>query len=103
MMLTAKDKKQDLLTAMAAGADDYLAKPVDPSELKARISVAKRILDLISRCDSPGYPRFSDQALEPSEILASLRWGSFPEVNARISQWPLSWPTWITSRRSMIR
>jgi DNA-binding response OmpR family regulator len=36
-MLTAKDKKQDLLTAMAAGADDYLAKPVDPSELRARV------------------------------------------------------------------
>jgi CheY-like chemotaxis protein len=30
VMLTAKDRKQDLLTAMAAGADDYLAKPVDP-------------------------------------------------------------------------
>lgn len=46
VMLTAKDKKQDLLAAMAAGADDYLAKPVDPSELKARILAGKRILEL---------------------------------------------------------
>jgi len=45
VMLTAKDRKQDLLTAMAAGADDYLAKPVEPSELRARILVAKRILE----------------------------------------------------------
>ena len=46
VMLTAKDRKQNLLTAMEAGADDYLAKPVDPSELRARILVGKRILDL---------------------------------------------------------
>ena len=37
VMLTAKNRKQDLLMAMEAGADDYLAKPVDPSELRARI------------------------------------------------------------------
>jgi len=42
VMLTAMDKKQYLLTAMAAGADDYLAKPVDASELRARISVICR-------------------------------------------------------------
>jgi PleD family two-component response regulator len=46
VMLTSKNRKQDLLTAMGAGADDYLAKPVNPSELRARILVAKRILDL---------------------------------------------------------
>ena len=46
VMLTAKNRKQDLLTAMEAGADDYLAKPVNPSELRARILVGKRILEL---------------------------------------------------------
>ena len=38
VMLTAKDRKKNLLTAMDAGADDYLAKPVDPCELRARAS-----------------------------------------------------------------
>ena len=46
LMLTAKNRKQDLLTAMEAGADDYLSKPVDPAELRSRIMVGKRILDL---------------------------------------------------------
>lgn len=35
-----------MLDAMNAGADDYLVKPFDASELKARLLVGKRILDL---------------------------------------------------------
>jgi DNA-binding response OmpR family regulator len=46
VMLTAKNRKQDLLSAMEAGADDYLSKPVDPSELRARILAGRRILEL---------------------------------------------------------
>ena len=73
VMLTAKDKKQDLLTAMAAGADDYLAKPVDPSELKARILVAKRILDLHQSLRFAATHDFLTKLLNRAEILASLR------------------------------
>jgi two-component system, cell cycle response regulator len=46
VLLTAKDKKHDLLEGMEAGADDYLVKPFDPAELKAQLLVGKRILDL---------------------------------------------------------
>ena len=46
LVLTAKDKKQDLVTALEAGADDYLAKPFDPHELKARLLAGRRILAL---------------------------------------------------------
>lgn len=73
VMLTAKDKKQDLLTAMAAGADDYLAKPVDPSELKARILVAKRILDLHQSMQFAATHDFLTKLLNRAEILASLK------------------------------
>lgn len=46
ILLTAKSRRQEMLEAMDAGADDFLAKPFDPLELKARLLVGKRIVDL---------------------------------------------------------
>lgn len=73
VMLTAKDKKQDLLTAMAAGADDYLAKPVDPSELRARILVGKRIVELQQSLRFAATHDFLTKLLNRAEILAGLK------------------------------
>ena len=46
ILITARGGKQQYLTGMEAGADDFIAKPVDPDELKARLTVAERILGL---------------------------------------------------------
>ena len=46
ILLTGKEGHQNMLDAMQAGADDYLVKPFDELELKARLLVGKRILDL---------------------------------------------------------
>jgi two-component system, cell cycle response regulator len=46
VLLTAKSKKGEMLEAMDAGADDFLAKPFDPLELRARLLVGKRIIEL---------------------------------------------------------
>jgi two-component system cell cycle response regulator len=46
VVLTAKHEKKDMLQAMAAGADDYLMKPFDEAELRARLFAGKRILEL---------------------------------------------------------
>jgi len=46
LLLTSKDQKGDLLDGLNAGADDYLKKPFDNDELRARVRAGKRILDL---------------------------------------------------------
>jgi two-component system cell cycle response regulator len=73
VMLTAKDKNSHLLTAMAAGADDYLAKPVEASELRARILVGKRILELQQSLRFAATHDFLTKLINRGEILASLK------------------------------
>jgi two-component system cell cycle response regulator len=73
VMLTAKNRKQDLLLAMEAGADDYLPKPVDPSELRARVFAGKRILELQHSLRFAATHDFLTGLLNRSEILAALQ------------------------------
>ncbi|HWR06259.1 diguanylate cyclase domain-containing protein [Sporomusa sp.] len=44
IMLTAKNDIEDMVAGFAAGADDFLSKPVDARELGSRLSVGSRVL-----------------------------------------------------------
>lgn len=46
ILLTAKDTKEDIIEGLEAGADDYLTKPLNFPELKARLKSGFRILEL---------------------------------------------------------
>ena len=46
IMLTARDKKIDIIAGLDAGANDYLAKPFDPGELRARVQVGRRMVEM---------------------------------------------------------
>jgi diguanylate cyclase (GGDEF)-like protein len=46
LLLTAKNQKSDIIAGLEAGADDYIIKPFDASELRMRLRAGRRILDL---------------------------------------------------------
>jgi diguanylate cyclase (GGDEF)-like protein len=46
VLLTARAQRADLVEAMEAGADDYVAKPFDPQELRVRLRAGRRIVEL---------------------------------------------------------
>ena len=49
ILLTGRDRQEDVVQGLAAGADDYLRKPFDNLELEARIRTGRRIVDLHSQ------------------------------------------------------
>ena len=46
ILLTAKGHQTEIIEGLEAGADDYITKPYDLQELKARLRAGKRILEL---------------------------------------------------------
>jgi DNA-binding response OmpR family regulator len=46
VLVTARNEKSDVVAGLSAGADDFVSKPVDPEELKARLRTGERIVAL---------------------------------------------------------
>jgi len=46
LLISARNQRGDILSGLECGADDYLTKPFDAEELRARLLVGRRILDL---------------------------------------------------------
>jgi phosphoserine phosphatase RsbU/P len=49
ILLTGRSRRADVVAGLDAGADDYLIKPIDPEELRARVQVGIRIVRLQDR------------------------------------------------------
>ena len=49
LLLTTKTEREDIIAGLSAGADDYLTKPFDRDELRARLQVGQRVVELQRR------------------------------------------------------
>jgi len=49
IILTAKERKEDVIQGLEAGADDFLIKPFHQEELKYRVQIGERIIKLEQR------------------------------------------------------
>jgi DNA-binding response OmpR family regulator len=46
ILLTSRGSKEDVVSGLEAGADDYVTKPFDHGELRARVQVGSRVVKL---------------------------------------------------------
>jgi putative two-component system response regulator len=60
VLLTADSQSQDRLRAIEAGADDFIAKPLNPIELRARVRALSRV------------KRYTDDLDSAEEVIVSL-------------------------------
>lgn len=46
ILVTARDRSEDIVAGLDSGAEDYIAKPFNPEELRARLQVGVRVVEL---------------------------------------------------------
>jgi two-component system cell cycle response regulator len=109
LLLTARDTKEDVIAGLEAGADDYVIKPFNNWELRARLRTACRILDLQERI-LKSQQELENQAMRDSltqiwnrRAILELLAREASRQREKADRWQLSWRTWITSRTSTTR
>ena len=70
ILLTAKSHREDLVAGLQAGADDYVIKPFNREELRARVQVGVRLVTLQQRLAN--HVRELEEAFSRMRLLQGL-------------------------------
>lgn len=66
ILLTAKGREEDIVTGLSAGADDYVTKPFNSEELRARVQVGVRVVEL--------QQRLAERVAELEDVLSQVKY-----------------------------
>ena len=73
LLLTSNSDKKSIAEGLAAGADDYLTKPFDAGELRARIGVGRRVIEMHREIEAKTKALSLDARTDPLTGLANRR------------------------------
>jgi phosphoserine phosphatase RsbU/P len=65
ILLTSRGSKEDIIKGLEAGADDYVTKPFDHGELRARVQVGSRVVRL--------QTTLADRVRELEDAISSVK------------------------------
>jgi len=72
ILLTAKGDKKDVIKGLESGADDFITKPFDRGELKFRVKIGERIINLEHRITQLANTDFLTGALNRRAFMARM-------------------------------
>ena len=72
ILLSAKNAKEDVISGLESGADDYLSKPCDSEELKARLRAGERISETRRQINPRCSSRSAYAAAKPRVLSGTL-------------------------------
>src|SRR5215469_2608259 len=73
VLLTSNSDKKSIAEGLAAGADDYLTKPFDAGELRARMGVGRRVIEMQREIEAKTKALALDARTDPLTKLPNRR------------------------------
>ena len=73
VLLTSNSDKKSIAEGLAAGADDYLTKPFDADELRARVGVGRRVITMQREIEAKSRALALDARTDPLTGLPNRR------------------------------